>query len=374
MLWRVSDGNELCILSGGTSGISSLAYSPDGNLLISSSITGTVKKWLVSDCSELWTKNTYLEIISLALSSEGMILATGTRDGTIKLWRVSDGNEIQMLAKNAPYIFSLAFSPDGAVLASGSTDRTIKLWQVSDWSELRTLSGHTSSVESLAFSPDGAVLASGSGDGEVKLWRVSDWSELLREGGESNLESYSWTAYRSADDHYALWLIDPDGESFLAKPGEPITHAIPSSSGIGESDDKGIPTTIEGYTRLTAILAATDKNLTQIKFGIEGEKIVQIKSPSEAVVVSAREEVVVVLPQIGHSAGVAQLAFSPNGDILASASINGEIKLWRVSDWSELSTLSGHTSGVGSLAFSPDGAILASSSDDGTIRLWGVGP
>ena len=95
-------------------------------------------------------------------------------------------------------------------------------------------------------------------------------------------KSYSWTAFQNPDGEYALWLINPEGETFLAKPGEEILPAKPGDPGIGEPDSKGIPTSIEGYKRLNPLLAAADKNIPNIKFGLEGDQIIQIKNPSEA--------------------------------------------------------------------------------------------
>jgi len=97
---------------------------------------------------------------------------------------------------------------------------------------------------------------------------------------ESGL-AFTWTAFKSPEDIYALWLRDADGNGYLAKVGEPLTQPQPGASGIGELDDKGIPETIEGFQRLNAILAATDQNLTEIQFGEQG-KTVQVRSPSEA--------------------------------------------------------------------------------------------
>jgi arabinogalactan oligomer / maltooligosaccharide transport system permease protein len=94
-------------------------------------------------------------------------------------------------------------------------------------------------------------------------------------------KAYSWTAYKSPDGDYALWLIDADGNSYLALPDEPLTQPEPGEEGIGELDDRGIPVTIDGYQRLNAIAAATDRNLTEILFGEEGTTI-QVRSPSEA--------------------------------------------------------------------------------------------
>jgi len=95
-------------------------------------------------------------------------------------------------------------------------------------------------------------------------------------------KSYSWTAFKADSGEYALWLINSDGETFLAKPGEEIQPANPGDSGIGEADSNGIPTSIDGYNRLNTLLAAADKELPNIKFGLEGVQTVQIRSPKEA--------------------------------------------------------------------------------------------
>jgi len=94
-------------------------------------------------------------------------------------------------------------------------------------------------------------------------------------------KAYTWTAFKTTGGDYALWLIDADGNGYLAKTGEPITQPVPGEAGVGLLDDKGIPVTIEGYQRLNPFLAATDKNLTQIQFGKKG-KTIQVRSPTEA--------------------------------------------------------------------------------------------
>lgn len=95
-------------------------------------------------------------------------------------------------------------------------------------------------------------------------------------------KSYTWTAFKSEDGQYALWLVDPNGETFLAKPGEEIIPAKPGDPGISAADSKGIPKTIEGYQRLSTLLAAADKELPNIKFGLEGDQVIQVRSPNEA--------------------------------------------------------------------------------------------
>ncbi|GAB1542501.1 NB-ARC domain-containing protein [Scytonema sp. NUACC21] len=75
----------------------------------------------------------------------------------------------------------------------------------------------------------------------------------------------------------------------------------------------------------------------------------------------------------GHTNWTFSVAFSPKGNILASGSYDQTIKLWDVSTGQCLKTLSGHTGYVQSIAFSPQGSTLVSSSYDQTMKLWDVG-
>jgi WD40 repeat protein len=76
---------------------------------------------------------------------------------------------------------------------------------------------------------------------------------------------------------------------------------------------------------------------------------------------------------IAHSISIPNIvqsvSFSPDGQILATASYDYTVKLWR-SDGSLIATLQGHTQPVMSVSFSPDGQMIASGSQDGTVRLW----
>jgi len=74
----------------------------------------------------------------------------------------------------------------------------------------------------------------------------------------------------------------------------------------------------------------------------------------------------------GHQGAIFDIAFSPDGQILASASGDSTVRLWNVSDGTLARMLEGHTNLVGGVAFSPDGKALASGSEDNTVRLWQV--
>ena len=72
----------------------------------------------------------------------------------------------------------------------------------------------------------------------------------------------------------------------------------------------------------------------------------------------------------GHSDWCESVAFSPDGQYLASGSYDNTVKLWRVESGECTRTMEGHSDCVNSVAFSPDGQYLASGSQDNTVKLW----
>jgi WD40 repeat protein len=193
-LWEVASGREVRSLSGHTSWVWSVAFSPDGRLLASGSCgqgagflctQGEIRLWEVASGSEVRTLEGHTQSVnSVAFSPDGRLLASGScgqgnyiiicTQGEIRLWEVASGREVRSLSGHTSWVNSVAFSPDGRLLASGSHDKTIKLWEVASGREVRSLTGHTDDVNSVAFSPDGRLLASGSDDETIKLWDISD--------------------------------------------------------------------------------------------------------------------------------------------------------------------------------------------------------
>jgi ABC-type sugar transport system permease subunit len=101
---------------------------------------------------------------------------------------------------------------------------------------------------------------------------------FVPEGGVA----FDWTAFRSSDGEFLLWLQSEDGTGLLARPGEPITEAAPGEQGIGELDDAGIPAAIEGFERLNRLSVVRYLgDIEALRFGSVEDAVV-IRSLDEA--------------------------------------------------------------------------------------------
>jgi RNA polymerase sigma factor (sigma-70 family) len=99
-------------------------------------------------------------VSSMAFSPDGEILATASRNDTIRLWQPANGAQIgAMKSSSGAAITGLAFSPDGELLAAGLSDGRVDVWRVSDRSHPYTLDGHPGEILQIGFFSDGRLAA-----------------------------------------------------------------------------------------------------------------------------------------------------------------------------------------------------------------------
>ena len=109
-------------------------------------------------------------INGLAFSPDGNRLISGSADKTARIWDVRTQKTIHILKGHTEFIFAVAFSPDGTMAITGSNDDSLKLWDTKSGFLIKTLNGHTDDVRSATFTPNGKYLLSGSYDKTVRLW------------------------------------------------------------------------------------------------------------------------------------------------------------------------------------------------------------
>ncbi|KAG9076015.1 POC1 centriolar protein A, partial [Ceratobasidium sp. 370] len=163
----------LAVLNTG-GGIASLAYSPDGAYIASSSRDKTIRIW---DARTGQSVGQPLQghtswVNSVAYSPDGAYIVSGSRDKTICIWDARTGQNVgQPLQGHTHSVNSVEYSPDGAYIVSGSDDKTIRIWDTRTGQSVgQPLQGHTGWANPVAYSPDGAYIVSGSYDNTIRIW------------------------------------------------------------------------------------------------------------------------------------------------------------------------------------------------------------
>lgn len=149
---------------------------------------------------------------SIAFSPNGRMLIASLYNGVVEVRSVVGGQLLNTLNGHTQTASKLTFSPDGKILATGgSYDNTVRLWKVSDWSLLYTLvAGNT---DKLAFTSDGTSLVTRDLD-TVKYWRVSDGFQYQNEKRTEPVEFDKWS-YTSPDGKFKAALAQTDDGEFI---------------------------------------------------------------------------------------------------------------------------------------------------------------
>ncbi|MCF3606107.1 DnaJ domain-containing protein [Planktothrix agardhii 1033] len=321
-------------LAGHQDSIHAVAFSPDGQTLISASDDRNIHIWDVNTIKKKYTWFMPYEMYSVAISPNSEIVATGSVNGRITLWNFQTRQlnrtllDLNFPEKNMGIITSLVFSPDNQILISGSSDKTVRLWYFKTGQSKRILNGHTDGVWSVAICSKGQFVASGSADQTIRIWNIQTHKNPIILTGHSNwVTSGQFVASGSADQTIRIWNIQTHKNPIIL-----TGHSNWVTSVLFTPDDQ------------TLISASTDNTI----------KVWDWKNQQ------------LIRTLTGHSAAIFSIALSPNSQILASGSVDKTVKLWNWKTGELLQTLSG----CSPVAFSPDGQRLVSGSQKGILQLW----
>ena len=113
-------------------------------------------------------------VMSVAFSPDGQWIVSGSSDKTIYVWSAMTGEVVRgPITGHTDLVYSMSFSPDGKQIVSGSHDKTICVWNAMTGEMIAgPFTGHIDSVNSVGFSPDGQCIVSGSGDQTIRMWNL----------------------------------------------------------------------------------------------------------------------------------------------------------------------------------------------------------
>jgi WD40 repeat protein len=381
---------EVLVSTTGPGSVTCLTFAPDGKTLASGGWDDMVRIWDVPTGQEVRKIVAHQAMVAaLVYSPDGKVLASrGGLDGIVRLWDPQTGFQVRQLTgfpKVNPWRFNreaaVAISPDGQTLAVGDA-QAVQLYDLASGKEKTRLQGQRS-VLSVAFSADGKLLASGGVDpgkdqNSLRLWDLAMGQELRRCQLPKN-EPPIHVAFAPDGRRLAAAVEEDDVHLFDVTTGQPV-HRLKHywASRIAFAPDGKTLVTARGPV-LRVWDPATGQELFQDFDGHHAGVAAVAVSPDGKLVATGGDDLRIwdaatskSLRRISIKGGINALAFSPDGKLLASAGKDRIVHLWEVATGKVAGELKGHKLMLCGLAFSRDGTRLASGDVQSTIRIWDV--
>jgi WD40 repeat protein len=414
-LWRPS-GGAVSVLAGHELVVTSVAFSPDGTTLASGSEDATVRLWEVASGRELKVLHADRSVLRLAFAPDGRRLAGATRSG-VRVWDLATGTA-RPLGESAPAeAYGVAWDPSGRLVTAGVDG--LAVWDRA-FTGAHLLLGHDGPVGSATVTPDGQTVVSGGADGTVRVWPLRpDAGVTLRDDNQP-----PGTGPRPRVSPDGRWIAAPgqDGTILVVNPSG-VARTLTGHSGavreIAFAPDSahlasfGLDRSVRiwdlanGAGRVLTVLPtqafrlryAPSGRTLALTQGYEELDLIDVASgkiscvfrghndsasefaPDGARIAFADRYGLVVgdvatctsRPVHEHTGSLFGLAWSPDGQRIASASADHTVALGPVDGGAAPLFLRAHDREVYAVTFAPDGQRLASVGFDGVARVWDTG-
>jgi WD40 repeat protein len=296
-------------------------------------------------------------------------------------------------------VLALAFSPNGRTLATTSDDGSVSIWDVPTASFRERFTGHAGAALDPLFSRDGTTLYTGSSDGTVIAWDVRGERRLGRPFRFAPVAAAGEGPRTQTQNVSTAVAISPDNSLFATSPA-------PGHVTLWRSSDQTVLAQLKGpfgyvvslaFSNDGRLLAVTGNAPNTIVWSVPSLKIVRIlRTPVAAgaagVAFSPDDRLLatsgvgtptqpallrVYVLQTGRLIGnvvtrhntLQDLDFTPDGQLLASAGLDGKILIWNVARRALQRTIEHHNA-ILTIRFSPDGKTIATGDLSGTVNFW----
>ncbi|MEM8930053.1 MAG: hypothetical protein AAGE94_02695 [Acidobacteriota bacterium] len=296
--------------------------------------------------------------------------------------------ELVTLEGHASDVRDAVWSHDGRRILTVSWDTTVRIWSATTGATERELAGHSGDLMDAAWSPDDQWIATGGYGADLRVWDATTGDLVHEIAVGSAVIDVSWSP-----DGRHLAVATVRGEALIldAESGDRVTVARAHEAMVDASDGGEFQTIrwspegqrVASQLDASAFIWDPTSGGTLVRLDAHADDILDLAwSPDGALLATASADgtarvwdastgtVTAVLE--GHNGWVSSVAWSPTGDDLATASHDQTARQWRRSG-ELVSRFDGHRDALVSIAWSPDGAWLATASDDQTARLWRAG-
>jgi len=379
IIWNL-DSDKDVELHGLTGSKAALAFSPDGKLLATEGGPGTelgalpegdfpATVWEVTTGKMKFMLRGHKDYIAgVAFSPDGNAIVTSSGDNTARLW-TADGQLVKELRGHTRQLARALFSPDARFVVTASADNTVRVWDSLDGKLVTEIRGHSQGVNDVAFSSDGQFIVTASDDQTSRLWPFHPEKGATSSTIESWDHSAAVTSIANSPNGSEVAATTRDGKLWLEGVGMqrtvPLTYLVDRSAKVANvrfSPDRQSIATTRGAVGLVYNI----DSLRAFVDSTRSEFIYQKGAPANKPEIYGPEEVRLD----GHTADINSIAFSPNGNLVVTASADGTARVWDPKTGATVGYLRGHSKSVNTATFSPDGKFIVTASDDATVRLW----